>query len=624
MENAWNFYIEQVLKHILPKKGCGCRKSARASASERPAASKGRSLGPLSMPLVPVVASNPDMYTDPTCLLYGLDAEPFCGAASTEGASYSSSLDELIRAFHAAQINSRSRCDAGEWSDNKSVRKQRWVEIGISEHLIVPTLLTACMELDEASRVPAPEWVMDEDGDFVLCLAQDSVQMRPLDAGLESKLQSLLSQHRSLILKPVYGTNSRGVMRLSLEDDPMSGMPLPNGEPRLQSSHPALADGMVWVCAPSKSPNTIETAVCLERELWFAELVLRNPDLCGPRREFLCEPSIPHDQELCVLAVCGGRVQVLAGRSNCMERLVMLADHETLVAASDFAPPSCRKHVLSAEARNRHTAMVLEQTVAGDEAGRTVHEVIRDVVSKIGLSQRIAAYRVDFFVRWGIAGQAATLWLNEVEHSFGAGSMIGWWGAPFCDYALRVWVLGGDPAQRARFEKEYGSSAILDASEATRTIGGVNGACKVLGFAEPSCETVIFPHSSSSLSMLGAVPAAVLPSAPVVVAAAAAALAALTTAPGRSNLEALLDSTSVGSGGIAEPASVASATAALAAVATVATAATAGAAAAVAHVLGGLRHGDSATRPGNRLPGPEAATRWSVWLADYKASMLKQ
>ena len=47
------------------------------------------------------------------------------------------------------------------------------------------------------------------------------------------------------------------------------------------------------------------------------------PDATGARR-FLAEPTVAHQQELCVLAVNGGRLQVLAGRTNCMERLLML------------------------------------------------------------------------------------------------------------------------------------------------------------------------------------------------------------------------------------------------------------------------------------------------------------
>ena len=59
--------------------------------------------------------------------------------------------------------------------------------------------------------------------------------------------------------------------------------------------------------------------------LW-QEAVLQNVELAGPSRVFLAEPAIAHDQELCVLAVDGGRLQLAAGRSLVMERLLMLDD----------------------------------------------------------------------------------------------------------------------------------------------------------------------------------------------------------------------------------------------------------------------------------------------------------
>ena len=71
--------------------------------------------------------------------------------------------------------------------------------------------------------------------------------------------------------------------------------------------------------------------------------------------------ALPFTQELCVLAVNGGALQLLAGRSNCMERLLMLDGAETSVAASDFAHPSSRRTQLGGAARAAHTVMVLTQ-----------------------------------------------------------------------------------------------------------------------------------------------------------------------------------------------------------------------------------------------------------------------
>ena len=82
--------------------------------------------------------------------------------------------------------------------------------------------------------------------------------------------------------------------------------------------------------------------------------------------------------------------------------------------------------------------------------GRTLHEVIRATVLALGRGAGASAFRVDFFVRWGCDGgqgcddgdgctdtqgdagrngQSASLYLNEVELGFSAGSAIGWSGA---------------------------------------------------------------------------------------------------------------------------------------------------------------------------------------------------
>ena len=49
------------------------------------------------------------------------------------------------------------------------------------------------------------------------------------------------------------------------------------------------------------------------------------------------------------------------------------------------------------------------------------------------LRRGAAAFRVDFFVRWGREGQPASLFLNEVELGFSAGAVTGWFGAPLAD-----------------------------------------------------------------------------------------------------------------------------------------------------------------------------------------------
>jgi hypothetical protein len=91
----------------------------------------------------------------------------------------------------------------------------------------------------------------------------------------------------------------------------------------------------------------------VSRDRWFEELILTQAEsifksgraAAGGSRTLIIEGQVPYDQELAVLCINGGRVQVLAARTNCMERLLLLEGHEALVAVSDFTPPSCNAHV---------------------------------------------------------------------------------------------------------------------------------------------------------------------------------------------------------------------------------------------------------------------------------------
>ena len=411
-------------------------------------------------------------YDDRHCLLYGLRDAHFAGARSTEGSDYSSSLDDLLGSFHAAQTNACARRSEGAGpTDNKILRKLEWAAHGVPANLLVPTLLTCDLELDESTRVAAAEFIEDENGDWVPCMSADAISMRPSqghEACEATLLRMVEAASHGVIIKPVLGANSIGVLLLSLaHDSPLAPLPLASGQPRPASAALAMrlpADHM-WATAPVKNARVQESALAIPLERWFDECVLHNHALVGGEssglRRFLAEPVVAHDQELCVLSVNGGRLQVLAGRANCMERLLMLQDEPTFVAASDFSPPSCRSgSVLDEEARKRCTAMVLEQRVAGDVAGRTVHEAVRQTVVSLGegLGEGLgaSAFRADFFVRFGAYGsdQPCTLTLNEVEHAFSAGSAVGWFGAPSVDLALRAWALGGDRRQRERFEAE--------------------------------------------------------------------------------------------------------------------------------------------------------------------------
>jgi hypothetical protein len=428
-------------------------------------------------------------YSDPQSQLYGLADALYVGAAPSEGSSYCSSLSELIREFTEAHLSPRAREDAGYWSFDKVARKKRWATLGVPRSMIVPTLATPLV----LEGMDAPE--------------------------LAESLNGFIRPGHAIVLKPAVGAGSSGLLCLSVDRDPLEHVPTASGEPRTQQppwTPLTLPADCVWAFTPKKSnpdpegrgererrswSESEELRSC-RRADWFAQLVLGDVEAhSGPTGTMIVEPLIEHDQELCVLAVNGGAVQVLAGRANCMERLLMLDGQETLVAASDFTPPSCRSHVLSPQQRQLHTAMVLQQRASTDPARRPLHDAIRALVARLGSALRLSAFRVDVFVRWGVvnatvddtasrsaggvdtegasrsaggvdAGRRvpteAALFLNEVESGFNANRMLGWFGAPLTDYAMRAWALGGDPAQRQAFATKAAAasaSASADSSD---------------------------------------------------------------------------------------------------------------------------------------------------------------
>jgi hypothetical protein len=407
-------------------------------------------------------------YTDRTCLLYGLQGRTFIGAAAlgTDERALDKSLEELVASLAVAQRRSTSLQTMGAWSDDKEERKLRWAMQGVPLCRIVPTLYSCTVAA--ASGAESPEFVETESGEWCPSLDSAVVTLTPTDSGCEGAIWELLEKHRRLVLKPTQGSNSAGVILLSLDPDPLC-TPQSSGAPRVAQSCSPLPTGSVWAYAPNKNECILAEMVSRhERHEWFARCVSARPLLCGKSCRMMVEPAVAHEQELCVLAINGGMLQLLAGRCNCMERLLMLEGEETLVAPSDFSPPSARRFSLSEPARAAHTAMVLSQGVEGDDERRTLHEVIRSTVHTLAGASNAAAFRADFFVRWGTSasGGRAQLWLNEVEHGFGAGCMVGWWGAPLCELALRTWTLG-DPVHRARLEAE------IAANTAVRPTAGV-------------------------------------------------------------------------------------------------------------------------------------------------------
>ena len=376
-------------------------------------------------------------YDDETSMLYHLHGLVFRGPSSSEGSDYCSSLPELIQSFASAQKTAASRCEAGAWADDKAMRKEHWLCFGVHEGLIIPTLLTGAL-------------VGVGGGSGAFCAK---------DSNCKGRLEQLLEEHKALVLKPTHGVNSSGVLVVSIAAEPLRFVPPASGERReCPRCHPTLPAKCVWAFSPAGAgvqKEGVESVGCYRRDEWFSRLVCADElthDVGGERGSFLVEACIPYDQEVSVLAINGGRVMVLAGRANSMERLLMLEGQPTLVAASDFSPPSCRSHVVAPDQRGRHTAMLLQQVARGHPPGETLHATIREAVYRIARALGAAAVRVDFFVRWGDSdgSRPASVRLNEVEHGFAASAMLGWFGAPLTDYALRAWALGGDPEQQAR------------------------------------------------------------------------------------------------------------------------------------------------------------------------------
>lgn len=386
---------------------------------------------------VAVTAQHGQPCDDERSLLFGLGDALFSGPASSEGADYSASLSDLIAAFSVAQRRAAARCDAGAWSDDKVLRKEHWLALGMHRVLMPGTLLTGALA----------------------GVGNGSGRFCARDPNCAAHLHQLLKEHQALVLKPTHGVNSSGVLIVSIAAEPLRYVPRANGEPRERPKfHPLLPPGCVWAFSPAGAgveKAGVESVGCYRSDDWFERLVCADEMSNGvgaERGHFLVEPCLPYHQEVTVLAINGGRVQVLSAKANVMERLLMLDGQPTFVAASDFSPPSCRGHVLPPDSRCRHTAMVLRQSVAGFPEDQKLHEVIRQTVRRISGSLGAAAVRVDFFVRWGSDDGAlpATLKLNEVEHGFSPAAMVGWFGTPLTDYAMRAWALGGDCEQQAR------------------------------------------------------------------------------------------------------------------------------------------------------------------------------
>ena len=241
-------------------------------------------------------AAAPDAYLDPTSLLYGLRDRAFVGATPPCDMRLDMSLNELIAKLAVAQKRSADTVAMGAWSDDKEARKGCWGAQGVCASLLVPTLYACALAADPGARPPSPEFLEAENGDWLPSLESAEVPLTPSDFGCEAAIWELLAVHRRLVLKPTCGSNSAGVVLLSLHDDPLC-TPKASGSPRGPRRSAALPAGSVWAYAPNKNELVLAEAVsCLARHEWFARCVTANARLGGCGARFMVEPAAAHDQ----------------------------------------------------------------------------------------------------------------------------------------------------------------------------------------------------------------------------------------------------------------------------------------------------------------------------------------
>ena len=140
-----------------------------------------------------------DLCANRHSLLFGLADASWKGPSSAEGANYASSLSQLIGCFHAAQKRASFRCDAGAWSDDKALRKEHWVGLGVPIALIVPTLHTCSFVDDPMGGIDAgaeADFAVDDDGQYVPVLTTSRTLLTPSDPCCELRLE-VCSPHQS-------------------------------------------------------------------------------------------------------------------------------------------------------------------------------------------------------------------------------------------------------------------------------------------------------------------------------------------------------------------------------------------------------------------------------------------
>lgn len=428
---------------------------------------------------------------------------PSAARAAADGLRVEDGLSALLDGFCKEHL--RSVSGLSDACSDKARRKQHWRKLGVPDGLLVPTLYSGALRL--AGRQEVPEWEADESGGWAPCMTQGAPTYEPTDPACREAVRAHLRRHGALVLKPTRGANSRGVTLLVAATDPLLCSARTECAASRRVGHDGAqreleGDGEPLACVLSAERPLISfhggELDALERfvprappealpfEAAWRQTALRLGEAgLGDETRFLVERAVPHDIEVGVLVVNGGQLQVIAGRSACMDRLLLVEGRPPVVAPPDFGPVDARDaglgwlqggtRVATAEpaARAEAAARMLQQKAANDPLGRTLCEAVRGTAAAIALAgleeadrnladeeegaeeegahpQRaarpLAAVRVDFLVRWERAGEAdggARLWLSEVEHGFNAGFLVHWYGQSTTTLLLRAWLRGG-------------------------------------------------------------------------------------------------------------------------------------------------------------------------------------
>ena len=123
------------------------------------------------------------------------------------------SIDHLLGHLYDAQRVCTSSLP--EWINDKVERKKHWATRGVEAHLLVPTLISCRLEWDGETRLPVPELLWDEASETYAPNMEAGAPIQwPSDPTARATLLAQLGRHRTVVLKPARGSNSRGVLLL--------------------------------------------------------------------------------------------------------------------------------------------------------------------------------------------------------------------------------------------------------------------------------------------------------------------------------------------------------------------------------------------------------------------------